>query len=168
MSVAAGLILAGIFWLIFGVHTTALGALNRMDQRLAALPAVTSRSLAEEGIASRILAAPLFALTTGPGAVTEATIHLEGLVITPALKAVLVSIDGKTPDWLTLGASRDGVTLIDVQGSKATFDTATGFKDVGLGDAGPGSGPGVAAQASSNSPPGQGLQPPPPNAANAR
>lgn len=79
-----------------------------------------------------MLGTPLFNLTKGAGAVTDSAVRLDGLSILPAGKAVLISIDGKPADWLELGATRDGVTLLDVKGSKAFLDTPVGFKEIGL------------------------------------
>lgn len=77
---------------------------------------------------------PLFALTTGPGAVADVALKLEGLARAPGHVAALLAINGGTADWLQLGDTRDGVTLEDVAADRVTVDTPTGMKDVLLGD----------------------------------
>ncbi|MDR3509246.1 MAG: hypothetical protein P4L64_15235 [Caulobacteraceae bacterium] len=163
----AGLVAASLLWLVFGAHTHALGQLDQIDQRLAAIgPPQARASLGQDDAAARALATPLFALTTGPGAVSDVPIRLEGLAITPGRKAALVAINGKPAKWMAVGASEEGVTVMDVQSSKVTLDTATGFKEVGLWDkaAGPdGAGPAPPPNAASTPTPSpQGFHLPPP------
>jgi hypothetical protein len=50
---------------------------------------------------------------------------------------VLISINGKPADWLDLGATRDGVTVVNIKPTTVTLDTATGFRDVTIAQGGP-------------------------------
>ncbi|GEM_PF-2305360 len=132
----AGLALAGALWLVVGVHAPALTRLDRFQTRLGALkPAQAGIDMTADLV--RAASVPLFGLTTGPGAVAEAQVRLEGLAITPSLRAALISINGKPSDWLDQGETRDGVTLLEVHPDKITLDTATGFKEVAIEQGGP-------------------------------
>ena len=149
LSAALGVVIASMVWLLFAGHSRVLADLGAMEQQLAApQPAISRASIAQDDAAGRILAAPLFALTTGPGAVTDVAVRLDGVAMTPTRRAALVSIDGKPAQWMTVGQALDGVTLMEVQSAKVSVDTATGFKDVGLWDAP------LAANGSAQSPPG--------------
>jgi hypothetical protein len=90
--------------------------------------------------AARALSSPVFALTTGPSAVSDTPVALTGIAVTGTRKAALISIGGKPADWLDLGATRDGVTVMAINAAGVTVDTATGFKTVGL-SSGPASPP---------------------------
>jgi hypothetical protein len=108
--------------------------LGELQTRLAAAkPPVLNADTTDELV--RAASAPLFGLTGGPG--SDVQLRLDGLAITPGSKAALISINGKPADWLDLGATRDGVTLLDVQPLKVTLDTATGFKEVTIEQGGP-------------------------------
>ncbi len=154
LSAALGVVIASLVWLILAGHSRVLTDLAAMEQRLAAPQLVLARaSVMQDDATGRILAAPLFALTTGPGAVSDVVVRLDGVAITPTRKAALVSVNGKPAQWMTIGQARDGVTLVEVQSAKVSLDTATGFKDVGLWDAA--SGANGSAQAQSGAPAGR-------------
>ena len=142
LAAPAGLILALGLWLVFGRHPQSLDDIAGLDARLAAArPVVAGRSMALDALAARALATPVFALTTGPGAVADIPVTLSGIALTRTRRAVLVSIGGKPADWLALGATRDGVTLMAVTGAGATVDTPTGFKTLSFSDNTAGGGP---------------------------
>jgi hypothetical protein len=84
------------------------------------------------GAVERISAAPLFALTSGPGAVTDPPIELQGLAITPGGRSALLAISGKPAEWYELGQTRDGITVMEIKPTAVTVDTAIGFKEIGL------------------------------------
>lgn len=155
-------------WFLLGGGHAMTADLDGLDAKLAALKPKPSRvSASSTDLSARLASTPLFALTTGPGAVAETAVQLQGLAITPVRKAALISIGGKPSDWLELGATRDGVTLMAIQSSKVTVDTATGFKDVGLWDGAASAPAATNARVSSTSdriPAGTHLPPPPASA----
>jgi hypothetical protein len=108
--------------------------LSVLSDRLVAIrirhPVAPGRS---DVLVAQAISAPLFALTTGPAAVAEILLKLEGLVRTPGRVAALLSINGGPSDWLELGQTRDGVTLQDVASSRVVVDTAMGLREVALG-----------------------------------
>lgn len=169
ISGAIGLVLASLLWLALAGHSRALSRLDGFEQRLAAMPAAgLGRAAAtQDDLAGRILAAPLFALTSGPGAVGDVALRLDGVAITAGRKAALISIGGKPSVWLSVGASQDGVTLMDVQSAKATLDTATGFRELLLGDTAASAGGAVPA-GPTGSPAPQGFKLPPASGPNGR
>jgi hypothetical protein len=141
-------------WFVLGGGGGLGRQLDALEARLAAArPPVQHAATNAADPATRMAGTPLFSLTTGPGAVTEPVIRLEGLAVSPRRRAALISVDGKPSDWLDLGATRDGVTLVDIQATKVTVDTATSFKVVGLWDTSAGAGPSATAS-SSAVPPG--------------
>ena len=161
--------LAALMWLALGGHSRPLARLDGLEKRLAALPATASERATSnsDDVVGRILAAPLFALTSGPGAVSDVTLRLDGVAITAGRKAALISIGGKPSVWLTVGASQDGVTVIDVQSAKVTLDTATGFRELPLGDAAASAGPAPLVGPAASSAP-QGFRLPPASGPNGR
>ena len=131
----AGLVLAALCWFAFHsvVYGPELAKLEAWSDEPA--PALQRTTLVDSSAdLARISGNPMFALTVGPSAVTEPQLQLEGLAITPKGRSALLSVDGKPASWFELGATRDGVTLIDVQASHVTVDTATRLRDVGLFD----------------------------------
>jgi len=142
LAVPAGLVLALGFWLALGRNPQALKDMDSLEARLAAArPTSTSRASVVDALTVRVLASPVFALTTGPGAVADIPVSMTGIAVTRMRKAALVSIGAKPADWLVQGATRDGVTLMSVTVAGATVDTPTGFKALSLSDsaAGPAS-----------------------------
>jgi len=88
---------------------------------------------------------PLFQLTTGPDAVREPTLRLDGLAVTRSRAAALLSIDGKPAAWLAEGEARDGVTLTRLTRDAAVIDTLVGTHSLALGESYPSSaGPQIA------------------------
>jgi hypothetical protein len=132
-----GLVIAVLIWLLFGAHASALARLDQLQLRLRSAPSTLIASSTSSTAQARAVATPLFGPTSGPGAPTEAVVRLDGLAITPGRKAALISINGKPADWLSLGDSRDGVTLTQVTSTKITVDTSMGSKDVALYAAAP-------------------------------
>lgn len=133
IAAPVGLGLGGLAWVVFLSGRAEAHRLDAVEAALQSAPrAQRSAAVASPPIA-QILNAPLFALTTGPGAVAEAVVRLEGLSRAGGRQAALLSIDGKPAQWLELGATRDGVTLSQVMGSKVVVDTVTGLKEVPLG-----------------------------------
>ncbi|HUO23360.1 MAG TPA: hypothetical protein VMU59_12655 [Caulobacteraceae bacterium] len=127
----AGLALGGALWLAVGIHSPTLARLDGYQARLAAVRAPGDDVNAVADLV-RAASAPVLALTdSGDGAV-----RAQGVAITPTLSAALISIGGKPAEWLDVGASRDGVTLVAVQASQITVDTAGGRRDIRIGPAG--------------------------------
>ncbi|EGF92859.1 hypothetical protein ABI_12970 [Asticcacaulis biprosthecium C19] len=129
---AAGLLLtvfadptAGDLRRLDGVATTAKSAVRLTVPAQAALMA--------PDMAQR----PIFAMTTGNGALAEKTLQLVGIAISPGRKAALVSVDGAAPVWFVAGQPGGDVRLIDVDGRRARLDTPLGERMVGLNDAPP-------------------------------
>lgn len=164
-----GLIIGAALWVVLSHGTPIFDRLDSIGADLEALrpPARTATAIDLSAASSK----PIFALTTGPGAVSDAVVALQGISRTPTRTAALISIDGKPAGWLELGATRDGVTLDQVDGEKVVVETVTGQKEVALGAA---SAPAPAAQNTSAPPDasaplaGYRLPPPPANAPPSR
>lgn len=122
-------------WLLAGGLSVRASALDEGHERLAKLRAPRSVSLpTSETSSAPLLASPLFAMTTGPGAVREPSIRVDGVSLTRRRTAALLSIDDKPAEWVTVGESRDGVTLQAVSPSGVTIETLLGPKALNLGD----------------------------------
>lgn len=129
-----GLLTGFLAWSAAGGASASLDRLAPISDQLMALrpPAAAAPRRAIQG--DSLLGAPIFALTVGPGAVREAAIRVDGLSVSRRRAAALVSIDGASAQWMSVGESRDGVTLRAVSASKAVFDTVLGDKELGLGE----------------------------------
>lgn len=154
----AGLAVGAAAWLL-AAKPTGAATFSRLEERLSALESRhAAPAIPPEGMIQGLAATPLFAFATGPGAVADISITLQGLVRAPGRIAALLSISGGAPDWLELGQTRDGVTLQDVSGSRVVVDTALGAKELALGQAP------AAAAGDGSPPPPPGLKGPPPPA----
>lgn len=161
---AGGLFLGAVAWLTLGRGGPAAERLEDLQNRLEAIkaPAVVAAAVDPSNLSS----SPVFAMTTGPGAVTEPTLALQGLSKTPSHSAALIAIDGKPADWLAEGASRDGVTVLEVRTRSVMVDTVTGSKEISLGQkSGPANGSAATATSAAPQPAGPPVgyrMPPPP------
>jgi hypothetical protein len=131
---AFGLLLAAVIFLLFGARASSVSRLDDLDARLTKDRLEESRAPSSSAVLSRLIAKPVFALTTGPGALPDVAVTLTGVAIGPQKTAALISVGGGPVQWLALGATRDGVTLTQVQASKVVVDTPIGFKEVRLWD----------------------------------
>ena len=133
-ALPAGLAMGASTWLVIGGAGLAAANIAPYEQKFEKpIATLSSRPLPADAL-NEALASPLFALTTGHGAVAEVALRLDGVARTPRRNAALLSIGGKPAEWLELGQTRDDVTLQDVQSSQVVVDTATGFKTIALGD----------------------------------
>jgi len=153
-GLAAGLGL----WLAFGGAQVQARA-EELDGRMTAIQPVRPTS-AQVGGASAA-ARPFFALTTGPGAVTEPTLRLDGVSRSPRRVAALVSVNGAPVQWVERGGSIDQVTLEEVSSSRAIFDTPLGSRLVKLGETSGPSAPAASADAAAPQEMPRGFRAPP-------
>jgi hypothetical protein len=157
-----GLAIGSAAWLA-AAPPLGLDVLTMQGGKLAAIgPRRLVRDNQPDGSVAQALAAPLFVVTTGPGAVADIAVKLEGLVRSPGRVAALLSINGGASEWLELGQTHQGVTLQEVAASKVVVDTAVGLKDVLLGEA-----PSAPEPVTGGPPPGFRSPPPPASAPGA-
>lgn len=164
-----GLVLAAAAWTLAG---GAGFAQTSIAEAVAAFPAAGARAPRVATTASGVgvaINAPLFTILGGKGAAGDPAIRLEGVVRAPGRIAALLAIDAKPSTWLSLGETRDGVTLVEVLGSKVTVDTAIGMKEIRLGEGaapstGAGGSPAAALAQDAGPPPGYRMPPPPASA----
>jgi hypothetical protein len=85
------------------------------------------------------------------------------VVRTRRRQAALVAINDAPADWLTVGETRDGVTLQAIEGSRIVVDTLLGPVPIQVGEtvggAPPASTSGPSTAASANPPPPAGVSP---------
>jgi hypothetical protein len=170
---AAGLLVGALFWLLFAHGAAASARIADMAARAEALNAPDAAS-SSANAGSLAASSPIFALTTGPGAVHDIEVLLTGIARTPTHNAALVSINGKAAEWIDQGQTKDDVTLNEVDVDKIIVDTPTGAKDVLLGQkpatsqgVPPASGGPVGPPADHGPPAGFHLPPPPASAPGA-
>jgi hypothetical protein len=121
-------------WLVAGGLSIRAAALDPLEEKLRTLRPRAAKAPGTVGASSApLLGRPLFALTTGPGAVREPSIRVDGVSVTRRRLAALVAIDERPPEWLEVGQTREGVTLQSVSASGAVFETALGSKTLELG-----------------------------------
>jgi hypothetical protein len=132
ISALAGVSLGCAVWLIAGASGAGSKVLDGLQERLVATRFAPAPDLDGSDALAKAMARPLFNLTTGPNAVAETALRVDGLSIQSKRKAALVAINGQPANWLELGEARDNVTLMEIDATWATFDTPTGFKQVNL------------------------------------
>jgi hypothetical protein len=130
-----GLVLGAAAWTLAGGAGFAEASIASAAGQFPTLRTRGAVGSASSSGAARAIGAPLFALLGGRGAVADPAIRLEGIARSPGRVAALLAIDAKPSAWLGLGETRDGVTLVEVLGSKITVDTVIGVKEVRLGEA---------------------------------
>jgi hypothetical protein len=130
----AGLATGLVAWMLAGGAAASFEKLDGVEAQLMALRTPAIHRTVDEINTADLLATPLFALTTGPGAIREPSIRLDGISLSRRRLAALVSVDGKPSVWLTPGQSADGVTLQEMSSNSAVFDTVVGAKTLSLGE----------------------------------
>jgi hypothetical protein len=108
--------------LVLGPPGSALAQLDRLQERL-----VSIRPAAAPARIRTAISAPSFSLF---GQSVPVTVTLQGVSMSPGRRAALVSVGGAAAEWLDLGQTRDGITLIDVRSSSVTVDTDGGTKEI--------------------------------------
>ena len=128
----AGVALSCLSALVLGAPGSALGRLDALQTRLVAIRGPGANAGAETSeLIANLLTPPLF------GQVVAITLRLDGVSILPGRKAALIAINGQPADWIELGDTRDGVTLVDVQPARVSVDTDAGPQNVNLGEGPP-------------------------------
>jgi len=129
----AGIVLAALAWFVADGRGSAIQPLDRLDARLAATrPDAPRVNLDGSRALSEAVAAPLFVLNAGPGAVADPSVRLDGIAISPRSSMALLSVNGQPSSWTSLGASRDGFMLTEVHADRVVIDTPVAFKEVSL------------------------------------
>jgi hypothetical protein len=150
-----GLVLGAAIWLVIGRGGPRAEALEQVQTELSRMRPANARPSARSGQLA-LATAPMFGPAPGEIIAPEATVSLQGVVRTPRRQAALVAINGKAPEWLGVGETRDGVTLESLSTSSITVVMANGAREIGFGPAGatpPSSGPDPSSNFKSPPPP---------------
>ncbi|MBO9709874.1 MAG: hypothetical protein J7521_16860 [Caulobacter sp.] len=154
-AAAGGLVLGAGAWAAAGGPGFAQNAIAETAAKFPTLRVRPAPARAQSAGLARALAAPLFSI---PGAGGPApALRLDGVARTPTRIAALLSMDGKPAEWLAMGETRNGVTLVEVGDGKITVDTSNGSAEVVLGQV-------PAVQAPTQDAPPSGFRMPPPPA----
>lgn len=134
LVVFAGLTAGFLAWLAAGAANPVAVRLDTAEAATRTLrrPRPDAYAPAVANVAD-MAANPIFALTTGPGAVPEPSVRLDGISRSRSRVAALLSVNEKPPEWLTVGERRDGVTLQEVHGARVIVETVYGPQEVPLG-----------------------------------
>lgn len=132
-AVPAGLILGAVTWMSFSAGKPLLAQLQAVEADFNALD-LRSRAATGPDPMFDVIAFPLFAAAARDSASPEPSVRLEGVAITPSRKAALISINSGPAEWMVLGASKDGVSVRQVDPSKVVVDTPSGTHDITLGE----------------------------------
>ena len=133
LGAAGGGVVLGVgAWLTLGSAAASQSRLQAAQDRLEAARPAAPRSVGANSLLAAASQRPLFALTTGPGAVAEVALSLDGVARTPRHTAALLSINGAPDIWLDRGKSASGVTLVEVGDTSVTVETALGQRQVQL------------------------------------
>lgn len=124
-----GLALAAIFWLTLGGSARLLSPIDDLERTLASLPAPLRVAGGLGADATAAIARPLFAPNLG-----RISLRVDGLSRSPGRAAALISVNGGAAQWVTLGSTVSGVTLVMVSDRRITVDSATGRRDIRLGE----------------------------------
>ncbi len=130
-----GLATGILAWFAAGGASANTERLAPLEQQIAGVK-LAQRPASQDGYVSiaDLAAAPIFAMTVGPGAVVDPLIRLDGVALTHQRVAALISIDGAPSEWVKAGETRGGVTLQQVRSTKIVVDTPLGTKEVALGE----------------------------------
>lgn len=134
-AVPTGLLVGALAWLLAGGSKPVVGPVLTAETEFSALNTHAHQRVARGADpAAQVVAAPIFAVSTFGPAVPDVAVKLLGLARTPSGSAALVSINNAPPEWLTVGAVKDGITLQEVTAAKVVIDTPGGTRDVALGE----------------------------------
>jgi len=153
----AGLLMGVAVWMLAGRGGASSEALQSAADALQAMhppPNVKSSTALAPSFA-----APLFAPPEPGAASTEISVALQGLTRSARRQAALLAIGGRPADWLSVGETRDAVTLESVRANSVTISTPAGSREISFGPAAP-----VAAPSSYDAGPPPGMRGPPPPA----
>ena len=134
-GIPLGLTLGAAAWAIAGGPQRADQAMARVAADTPVVGRAVQLPVKTGGLLARLETAPaLFVLLSGPGAVSDPVIRLDGIAKSANRSAALISINGGPAVWLSVGEARDGVTLEAVGVSAITLDLPSGAKELRLGD----------------------------------
>jgi len=136
LAAAGGLAIACVASLALAGRGEA-ASIDRLDARVAAVAVRTTRQATAPSVHLLGKAPPLFPILSGSAAAPEAVIRLEGLARSPQRVAALVAVNGAPAAWLSVGETRDGVTLEEVAAASVTVATERGPRTLVLGQGGP-------------------------------
>jgi len=124
----AGLAVACAGWLLLAGGGPGAKPLDAAEARLARLPpAVRSAATAPTATASGV-GAELFTITAPP------PVRLDGVSRTRRRAAALLAFGSHPAQWVSLGATIEGVTLVEVADARVTLETVVGRQELGLGE----------------------------------
>jgi len=133
-AVPAGLAAGALGWFAAGGASATITKLEPVRTAVVAIQRPRSMAFnAPPAEITELAGMPLLLLTTGPGAVPDPAVRLDGVARSKGRQAALLSIDDKPAEWMSIGESRDNVGLQQVLGGRVIVDTPFGTKEVALG-----------------------------------
>jgi hypothetical protein len=133
-SAPVGLATGLLAWFVAGGAQATLGKVAPVEAAVAELRIPRPAVVAQDYVSiADLIAAPLFAPASGPGAVADSLIRLDGISLSRQRTAALISINNAPAEWLRPGETRGDITLQQVAASRVVVDTPFGTKEIGLG-----------------------------------
>lgn len=161
-ALPAGIVLGALTWLIAGRGGDQVEALEPLTTQLHSMTLARPRPSGASPVAIAGVSPPLFGRLNGEVEPPEPTLVLQGVVRTARRQGALIAINGKPADWLSIGETRDGITLQEVNARGAVISFEGGVREISFGAA---SAPSPTATVIENGPPAGVRSPPPPASA---
>lgn len=134
-GVPAGLVIGFAAWGLAGGASISAERMDGLSTQVSNLKAPPRSSAAGRYVSVADLAnSPLFMMTVGPKAVKVPAVRVEGISISRARTAALVSIDGGAAEWMVPGDERGGVSIRKISNAGVTIETLTGPQEIALGE----------------------------------
>jgi hypothetical protein len=133
--VPLGLATGFLAWFAAGGASASADRLDPLRVQVANLKAPNrSEPAAAYADISGMASTPIFVLTTGPAAIKEPAVRVDGLSVSRRRVAALLSIDGQPAQWMSVGEKREGFTLVEVSSTRVLIETLAGPKAIALGE----------------------------------
>lgn len=130
-----GLATGFLAWFAAGGAAANVDRLTGLQTQVSNLkPPSRGQAAASYADISRMANSPIFVLTTGPAAIKEPAVKVEGLSVSRRRVAALLSIDGQAGQWILVGEKREGFTLVEVSSTRVVIETLAGPKEIVLGE----------------------------------
>lgn len=124
-----GIALACFGWLVFSSGGPAAKPLNHAEAQLSQLPAAPRSAASLVTASSAAAGADLFGALAAPP-----TVRLDGISRTRRRTAALLAFGSAPAQWVNLGSTIQGVTLVEVTDARVSLETVLGRENLSLGE----------------------------------
>lgn len=128
-----GLALGALAWVVLGGEKPLMAPIQSMEAAFSTLETRRPRTL-EPDLTAQLATSSLFAWGGMAASQADVPVRVVGIARTPTGGAALLSVNDGPAEWLAVGASEGGVTLLRVDAAKVVIDTPGGSSEVELGE----------------------------------